>query len=73
MMDGPSDRDIVLGLAAETEEEYFVAPLPDDDQCEFLSCMLSPTVIGVVLHRLGANLTRRKGKYTSASPRWTST
>jgi len=44
MMDGPSDRDIVLGLAAETEEEYFVAPLPahwlppDDDQCEFLSC-----------------------------------
>ena len=32
---------------------------------------LSPTVIGVVLHRLGANLTRRKGKYTSASPRCT--
>ena len=33
--------------------------------------MFSPTVIGVVLHRLGANLTRRKGKYTSASPRCT--
>ena len=32
---------------------------------------LSPTVIGVVLHLLGANLTRRKGKYTSASPRCT--
>ena len=32
---------------------------------------LSPTVIGVGLHRLGANLTRRKGKYTSASPRCT--
>ena len=32
---------------------------------------LSSTVIGVVLHRLGANLTRRKGKYTSASPRCT--
>ena len=26
---------------------------------------LSLTVIGVGLHRLGANLTRRKGKYTS--------
>ena len=44
MLDGPNDRDNVLGLAAETEEEYFVAPLPahwlppDDDQCEFLSC-----------------------------------
>ena len=33
--------------------------------------MLSPTVIGVGLHRLGANLTRWKGKYTSASPRCT--
>ena len=32
---------------------------------------LSPTVIGVVLHLLGANLTRRKDKYTSASPRCT--
>ena len=32
---------------------------------------LSSTVIGVGLHRLGANLTRRKGKYTSASPRCT--
>ena len=32
---------------------------------------LSSTVIGVGLHRLGANLTRKKGKYTSASPRCT--
>ena len=32
---------------------------------------LDPTVIGVGLHRLGANLTRKKGKYTSASPRCT--
>ena len=32
---------------------------------------LSPMVNGVVLHQLGANLTRRKGKYTSASPRCT--
>ena len=32
---------------------------------------LSSTVISVGLHRLGANLTRRKGKYTSASPRGT--
>ena len=32
---------------------------------------LSPTVKGVVLHLLGANLTRRKDKYTSASPRCT--
>ena len=28
---------------------------------------LSSTVIGVELHRLGANLTRRKGKYTTVS------
>ena len=33
--------------------------------------MLSPTVIGVGLHRLGANMTRRKSKYTSASPQCT--
>ena len=32
---------------------------------------LSSTVIGVELHRLGASLTRRKDKYTSASPRCT--
>ena len=41
----PNDRDLVLGLAVKTEEEYFVAPLPAHhllpppaNECEFLSC-----------------------------------
>ena len=38
------DREVVLGLAAETEEKYFVAPPPahwyppTDNELEFLSC-----------------------------------
>ena len=38
------DREVVLGLAAATEEEYFVAPLPAhlpppaDIEFEFLAC-----------------------------------
>ena len=43
---GPNNaRDLVLGLAAETEEGYFVAPLPDhllppagDNEFEFFAC-----------------------------------
>jgi len=44
VMDGLNERDLVLGLAAKTEEEYFVAPLTShwlpsaDDECEFLAC-----------------------------------
>ena len=41
---GLNERDLVLGLAAKTKEEYFVAPLPyhwlpsANDECEFLAC-----------------------------------
>ena len=43
-MGGLNDRDLVLGLAAATEEEYFVAPLPthllppEDNEFDFLPC-----------------------------------